>query len=91
MGYLKLTCSNSIFPFIVGSVIPTLLLESILGLLSRIPNMEAAESLALLVSGAMALAWETPVAAIAKAKKTWQGKKFTKRVLYKIIRKRLRI
>ena len=36
--------------------------------------MEAAESLALLVSGAMALAWETPIAAIAKAKKTCKEK-----------------
>ena len=32
--------------------------------------MEAAESLALVVSGAMALAWESPIAEIVKAKKT---------------------
>jgi hypothetical protein len=32
--------------------------------------MEAAESLALLLSGAKALVWETPTADIVKAKKT---------------------
>ena len=34
--------------------------------------MEAAESLALVVSGAMALAWESPTAEIVKAKKTYE-------------------
>lgn len=51
---------------------PSLLLESILGLLSSISNIEAAESLALLVSGANALVWETPTADIVKAKKTYK-------------------
>ena len=49
---------------------PSLLLESMLGLLSRISNIEAAEFLALVVSGAKALECETPFAAIVKAKKT---------------------
>jgi len=40
------------------------------GLLSRIQNIEAVESLALLVSGAKALVCETPVAVIVKQKKT---------------------
>lgn len=53
-----------------GSVMPSVLLESILGLLSIISSIEAAEYLALLVSGAKALVWETPTADIVKAKKT---------------------
>lgn len=36
VGYLKLTCSSSISPTKVDSVMPVSLLESILGLLSRI-------------------------------------------------------
>lgn len=70
VAYLKLTCSNSISPLTLDSVVPSLLLESILGLLSRISNIEAAESFALLVSGAMALVWDTPIAEIVNAKKT---------------------
>ena len=54
----------------VSSVMPSLLLESIAGLLSRISSIEAAESLALLVSGAKALDWETPIAVTVKEKKT---------------------
>jgi hypothetical protein len=51
-------------------VSPSSLLESILGFLSRIANIEAAESLALAVSGARPLDWETPSAPIVNAKKT---------------------
>lgn len=72
VGYLKLTCSSSISPVTVGSVMPSSLLESILGLLSRILNIEAAESLALAVSGAKAEVWETPIAESVKAKKTYK-------------------
>lgn len=70
VGYLKLTYTSLIFPVTDGSVMPSVLLESILGLLSRISSIEAAESLALLLSGAKALLWETPTADIVKAKKT---------------------
>lgn len=70
VGYLKLTCSKAMFPVIVSSVLPSSLLESILGLLSTILNIEIAESLALLISVAMELLWETPNAEIVKAKKT---------------------
>lgn len=62
------------FPVIVGSVVPSSLLESISDFLSRIPNIETAESLALLASVAMALLWETPIADIVKAKKTCNEK-----------------
>ena len=55
VGYLKLTCLSSISPVMVGKVVPSSLLESILGLLSRILNIDAAESLALEVSGPRAL------------------------------------
>ena len=70
VGYLKLTCSRSISPVMLGSVMPASLLESILGLLSRILNIEAAESFALLESGAIPLDSETPTAEIVKAKNT---------------------
>ena len=62
------------FPVIVGRVVPSSLLESISDFLSRIPNIETAESLALLASVAMALLWETPIADIDKAKKTCNEK-----------------
>lgn len=70
VGYMKLTFLNSISPYTVFRVVPSLLLESIKGLLSRIPKIEAAESLALLVSGAKAVLWATPSVEIVKAKKT---------------------
>lgn len=70
VGYLKLTCCSSIAPTTDGNVMPSSLLESILGLLSRISNIEAAESLALLVSGPKAVVWETPTADMVRAKKT---------------------
>ena len=57
-------------PFMVSSVVPSSLLESIAGFVSRISNIEVAESLALFVSGAKALLWETPTAVTVKAKKT---------------------
>ena len=41
------------------------------GLLSRILNIEVAESLALLVSGAKTLVWEMPMAVIVKQNKTY--------------------
>jgi len=53
-----------------SSVLPSLLLESMVGVLSRMLNIEAAESLALLVSCAKALDWEMPIAVIVKQKKT---------------------
>lgn len=52
------------------TVLPSLLLESMAGLLSRILNIEAAESLALFMSGAKELLWEMPMAVIVKQKKT---------------------
>lgn len=57
-------------PFKDTSVVPSLLHESILGLLSRSSNIEPVESFALLMSGAMAVVWEIPIADIVKAKKT---------------------
>lgn len=57
-------------PTTFSSDLPLLLLESIVGFLSRISNIEAVESLALAVSGAKALDWETPIAVIVKQKKT---------------------
>lgn len=61
-------------PFTVAKVMPSLVLASIFGLLSSISNMDAVESFALLVSGAMALVWEIPIAEIVKAKKTCKTK-----------------
>ena len=49
---------------------PSSLLESIADFLSRIANIDAAESFALAESGAMPADWETPNAAIVNAKKT---------------------
>lgn len=69
VGYVKLMFLNSMSPYTVFRVVPSLLLESILGLLSRISKIEAAESLAFLVSGEKAVL-ETPSAEIVKAKKT---------------------
>ena len=66
--YLKLTFCNSMSPFTIDKVVPSLLLESILGLLSRSSKIEAVESLALLVSGAMAVASEIANAKNVKAK-----------------------
>lgn len=71
-GYLKLICSSSISPLICASVVPASLLESILDFLSIMENIEAAESLALLLSGLIALDCETPTAAIVNEKKTWR-------------------
>nr|GMD93206.1 hypothetical protein Iba_chr14fCG5170 [Ipomoea batatas] len=48
VGYLNATCSSSISPRTVVNVVPSSLLLSILGFLSRMPNIEVAESLALL-------------------------------------------
>lgn len=70
VGYRKLTCSKAMFPVTVSSGLPSSLLESILGLSSTILNIEIAESLALLMSVAMELLWETLIAEIVKAKKT---------------------
>nr|GLL30279.1 hypothetical protein Pyn_33203 [Ipomoea trifida] len=50
VGYLKLTCFNSISPRTADNVVPCSLLESILGFLSRMSKIEAVESLALLSS-----------------------------------------
>ena len=60
----------------VCNVKPSSLLESMLGLLSRILNIEAAESMALVESGAKAELWEIPIAETEAAKKTCD-RKFT--------------
>lgn len=52
VGYLKLTCRNLMCPFTFFSIFPDLQLESIADGWSRIANIEAAQLLALLASGA---------------------------------------
>ena len=54
-------------------ILPSLLLESIQGLLSRISKIEATDALAWVVSEEKAVLWETPSAEIVKAKKTCEG------------------
>lgn len=76
VGYLKLICWSSILPSITSNVMPSLLLESILGLLSSISNIEAAAPLLLLRSEGRLLRTESPIDAIVKAKMTCKRKLF---------------
>lgn len=75
VGYRKLTCLKSMFPFTFPNIIPESSLGSILDLRSSIAKIEAAANLALLESAATELDSEIPMAARASAKKTYREHK----------------
>ena len=67
-GYLKFTCLKSIFPSTFSSIMPSSLVELILGFLSMIASMDTVDSWAFVESVAIPLVWETPKAVKIKAK-----------------------
>lgn len=81
MGYLKLRCSNTIFPSTDSNVVPELSLESIKDLRSSIANTDAVADFAFAESGARELYWVIPTAAKLRAKKAYKAHKTMKQKL----------